>query len=390
MTMVQEGKLSPEDAAELIDAFSSSEDEDDTNGGPPPPPKDAAESSQESDMFKSFLDYIEGIGKEITESVNWQDVAKQVRTGAKKGVDSIREGIDRIRRDGKFGFDIFGAQEVRKVELPLTVDKGKTLRVENPVGNVTIRGGANAGLVVATAKVRGIDAEEARNRAASYNLVIEESDQFVIVKQPDVSGVQVDFQINLASEVPVEIRAISGNISVSETASGCKIRSNSGDVHLEGLNGVIEVVSQSGEVTISNSSSPALSVENKSGDVTVTGFQGNINIRTASGDLKLIDCAGKTISAESVSGDVEADISEPIEGNVSIRTVNGNSVVEIADGSDCRVSLSTLRGRVTSLIELNDPAQSELHATGSLGTGKGSLDVSAVNGSISLRLRDSA
>lgn len=388
--MVQEGKLSPEDAAELIDAFSNTEDEEGSSDGPPPPPKAGDDQAEGSDRFKSFIDYIEGIGKDITESVNWHDVAKQVRTGAKKGVDSIRDGIDRLKKDGRFGFDIFGAQEVRKVELPLDVKKGKVLRIENPVGDVKVLGGAKSGYVIATAKVRGIDAEEARSRASAYSLVIEESEQFITVKQPDVSGIQVDFEIHLSSKAALEIRALSGNISIDGSGGGCKVWAKSGEIELSGLNGVIEVISQSGNVSVSKSASPALTIENKSGDVTVTEVDGNINIRTASGDLRLVACSGKTISVESVSGDVEADIAEPIEGNVSIRTVNGNSLVEIADGSNCRVSLSTLRGRVTSLLELDDEVRSDLHATGSLGTGKGTLDVSAVNGSISLTLRDSS
>lgn len=388
--MVQEGKLSPEDAAELIDAFTSSDDDAEPSDGPPPPPKEAGGDAESSDRFKSFIDYIEGIGRDISQSVNWHDVAKQVRTGAKKGVESIREGIDRIKKDGKFGFEFFGAQEVRKVEMPLLVSKGKTLRIENPVGDIRILGGAKSGTVVATAKFRGADPEEARKRAAAYSLIIEESEQFVLVKQPDVSGVQVDFELQLASKSPIEVRALSGNVTVEGTGAGCKVSANSGEITLSGLNGVIDVTSQSGSVSIADSSAPALSVENKSGDVTITGVKGNINIRTASGDLRLIDCAGKTISVESVSGDIECDISEPIEGNVSIRTVNGNSLVEIPDGSDCRVSLSTLRGRVTSLVELKDEAKSDLQITGSLGSGKGSMDVSAVNGSISLCLRDSS
>jgi len=67
MRLVQEGKLSPEDAAELIDAFTASEAREEeepvhvgaaasegAEGGPPPPPPGAVK-----DPFRHFVDFME-------------------------------------------------------------------------------------------------------------------------------------------------------------------------------------------------------------------------------------------------------------------------------------------------------------------------------------------
>jgi hypothetical protein len=94
------------------------------------------------------------------------------------------------------------------------------------------------------------------------------------------------------------------------------------------------------------------------------------------------------LSIESVSGDVVIDLVEPITGTVSVRTVNGSSTLHVVDGSDCRVSLSTLRGTVSCSVELTDAARSEMHVTGRIGEGTGTLDISAVNGSVEMKLRD--
>ena len=66
-----------------------------------------------------------------------------------------------------------------------------------------------------------------------------------------------------------------------------------------------------------------------------------------------------------------------------------NSSASIADGSDCRVSLSTLRGDVTTALKLEDEAKSDQRITGRLGSGKGSLDVSAVTGNVTLEMHKS-
>jgi DUF4097 and DUF4098 domain-containing protein YvlB len=389
MQLVQDGKLSPEDAAELIDAFNSSDEEMDSDTGqtPPPPPSDEAKASTEKDPFKNFIGYVEGIGKEVSESVNWQDVARQVRTGAQKGFESLKEGIEKVKKEGKFNFDIFSAKEIRTIEMPVSLAAGQTLKIENPIGDIRIHGGHDSGLIKAVAKVHGINEEEAKIRAAEYTLVIEESDHMVIIRQPDSSGIHVDIDVAIPLGVHVDARTWSGDLIASEIEGNCKTTASSGNIRVAGVKGAVEISSQSGSVIVDNVTTPTLSLENKSGNVSMAKVAGNMNVRTASGDLALSECSGKSISVESVSGDVSVDLVEPITGSTSIRTVNGSTTLAVPDGCDCRVTLSTLRGHVTCPLELEDASTSDMHVSGRLGDGTGTLDVSAVNGSILMNLR---
>jgi hypothetical protein len=395
---VQEGKLSPEDAAELIDAFNSAEpaeEEPAAAATPPPPPPGTpgadgqTPSDASKDPFKSFVDFVEGIGKEVSQSVNWHEVARQVRTGAEKGVESIKQGVEQVK-SGKVNFGWFSAQETKELTLPLTTTEGKTLRVENPCGSVRVSGGATEGSVSAKARVRGSDPDDARAKAEAYTLIIEESEHQVVIRQPDVGGLHVDLVIALAGKMPVEIRTNSGDVRVLDTGDACRVSSNSGDVSLRGLSGVCEVTMQNGDLSVEECDTPSLSIENKSGDILLKAVRGNVNARTSSGDVSAVACAAKTFAIESVSGDVNVDISEPVTGTVNIRTVNGDAVLSVPDLCDCRVSLSTLRGDVHCGVALEDEAKMEQRITGRLGQGTGRVDVSAINGDISLRLRDSA
>lgn len=387
MALVQEGKLSPEDAAELIDAFAAP---DEGYDGPPPPSADDEKGGSRlngKDPFKSFVDFMEGIGKEVSQSVDWQNVAQHVRTGAQKGFDQLKTGVEQIRQ-GKVNWSWFAAYETREVTLPLGVKKGKTLRIENPVGDVKVSGGHENGSVRATARIRGMDADEAHEKAEAYTLIIEESDHQIMIRQPDVSGLSVDLDVYLDSPCPIEVRTVSGNTNVVSTGGGARIDTQSGNVTMSGLNGPIEVHSQSGNLDLSQSTTPAATVEIKSGNIALNGVSGNLTARSASGNIAIKRGAGRSISVESVTGDVSVDLSEPVSGTVNIRTVNGNSQISVADGSDCRVSLSTLKGSVTCDLELDEETRQEQHVTGRLGKGTGSLDVSAVNGAIAMRLRD--
>lgn len=403
MKLVQEGKLSPEDAAELIDAFQSSDGEEgeertetSANGPKDTPPAEDAEAAGTSepaetnkDPFRGFVDAMEKLGKDVSQSVDWHDVARQVRESSKKGMDALKKGIGNVK-EGKVHWGWLSTYETREITLPLSVPKGKVLRIENPCGDIRVTGGAESGQVSAHLKVRGQSEEDARENADAFTLLVEESEHQVLVRQHDAPGIGLDLDIRVAGAAPIEVRSMSGDVTVENTGSSCKIQSQSGDLVLRGLDGLIEVVCQSGDVQIKDSKTPSLSLESKSGDITMARITGNVNARTASGDVNLQESSGKTISVESVSGDVRLDLVEPISGTVNVRTVNGESTVAIADGSDCRVSLSTLRGDVHCDIVLDEEARMEQHITGRLGKGKGTLDVSAVNGNIVMRLREHA
>ncbi|HEY0868336.1 MAG TPA: DUF4097 family beta strand repeat-containing protein, partial [Fimbriimonas sp.] len=388
--LVAEGKLSPEDAADLIEAFSSGEGAAAAAGAA------ATETAEEpmveeaeerpKDPLKSIVDSFEKLLKEGKDSVNWDEVGKQAKQAAKQAAEKIKTGVEEISK-GKVNIGFFGAQATREVTLPLTLAEGQTLRIDNPCGSVKVVGGFDVGSVKADAKFRGTF-EDAKAKADAYTIIIEESDHQVMVKQPDVVGLCVDLEVQMPGTGWVEIRSESGDVEVIDTKAGARISTRSGDVKLRGLQGATEVSCESGDVVIQDSTAPSIGIENKSGDITIRRVQGNINARTAAGDVVVESCSGKVVSVESVSGNVHVDVEEPVSGSLNIRTVNGHANVSVPDGSDCRVSLSTLRGGVTCTLALEDEASTDQRITGRLGAGVGTLDVSAVTGSITLEMHD--
>jgi hypothetical protein len=390
LKLVQEGKLSADDAYDLIEAFESSPDDESAHveeGETPPPPPRADPGSEpnysQKDPLKSLVEAIEKLGKEAANAVNWQEVAKQARESAHKASETIKTGFETVKKGGGFAF--FGVGETREVSLPLAIPDGKLLRIENPCGDIKITGGFDLGTVTAFAKFRGTG-EDAKAKADRYTLVIEESDAAVVIRQPDVTGLSVDLDIHVSGTPQVEIRSESGDVQIIDSKAGCRIQTKSGDVSIKGLNGQVEISAQSGNLTVEDTTTTSMQVDNKSGDIVLRRVSGSANVRTTSGDIKIRDCDLKTLAVDGVSGDVDVDLRAPITGAVSIRTVSGNTLIAVPDGSDCRVGLKTLRGHTACAIPLVDEARLEGQVTGKLGEGKGTLDVSAVTGNITVEM----
>ncbi|MDX2066344.1 MAG: DUF4097 family beta strand repeat-containing protein [Fimbriimonadaceae bacterium] len=366
--LVADGKLSPEDAADLIEAL---------YGDQP------TEASGDKSDFKGFAAIFSSFDKAFKsgESLDWQAAVRQAQENAKRGVDFVRQTIDEVSR-GKVNVGWLTTSESTSVELPLTVPEGKTLRIENVAGSIKITGGRPLGTVKCAAQVRGASLDDAKDKIARYQLVVEESDHYVLIKQPEMTGLTADLQIELNSATPIEIKSEASEIEIIGTGSGVRIHSRSGDIHLEGLNGVIEIHADSGDISVVNAETPSLSIENKSGDVSVSAVRGNVNARTASGDVSAEDVRAKVISLETVAGDIRLQLRGDANGTYNVRTVSGDANVELPLSADLRVGLSTVRGDVVCDIELGDANRTGHRHTGKLGNGMGSLDVSAMTGDI--------
>lgn len=392
MKLVEEGKLSAADAMDLIDAFEGTDEPVEAHheeavgahagGGTPPPPPPPPPAGVKGDLH-GIIDQIEKAGKDFLNSVNWKDLGQQVQDNAKRGVDALKKALE----DGGVKINFFGHSENKVVDLPLVVEEGKTLRVENVAGDVVIRGKQPLGNVRSDATIRGATEEDVRERADRYNLVIEESDHFVDIKQPDINGVSADLQINLSNPAPVEIKTRAGDIKVEHTGAAVRVLGTNGDVTVIGADGVIEISTTSGDIKVHESTTTSLTADNKSGDIRIDTVTGTMNLRSASGDVTVDNSSGRTVAVEAISGDVRIDLNKPVEGSLNVRSVSGDTRVAIPDGSSARVTLATLSGAVSCGLELTERSDRDQRITGRLGDGAGTIDISAVSGDVELSHR---
>lgn len=393
--LVAEGKITPEDAADLIDAFYNSEREEFDSNPPTPPSPPQAEStngayaseSKPRDPFQSMIDAIERLGKEVTENIDWKQVTEGARTNAKKGLDILKTGIEEVSK-GKFNLGWMFSTSTREVRLPLAISAGQILKIENGCGDIEVSTDTAESYVVAKAWVRGATPEDAKAKADAYSLVVDSSEHSISIKQPQVSGLEVNLKIVIAAGLPLEIRSESGDVIVKGTNNSCRIQSATGLVQLSNVANQVEIHCDSGDVSVRDSNTSNVVIENKTGDIVLTSVKGDANLRSATGNISVHAGTGKTVSIEAVSGNVFYDAEAPVVGTLNVRTVNGNAEVFVPAGSDARVAVSTLRGVASTEIELNDRAQSDQRVTGTIGDGMGSIEISAVTGNVSLSQKE--
>lgn len=376
MKLVQDGKLSPEDAAELIEAFAEK---------PQDPAPDSNTSPAES-AFSRVIGSIESLTREVSKSVDWQDVSKQIRDSVQKGVDAVKHASEEASK-GR-GWAMFGQVATSRSELPLNLKSGDTLKLECHSAEIHVEGGHECGSITIEATFRAFTEAEAQAAADAFTPVIEEGEGFVGFRHMGQEMAHAEIIAKVPAGTVVEVKVASGDTFVERTQAGVTIHSTSGDATVSGATGKVELTSVSGDVTVTDSPASLVTAESKSGDVTIRAATGIRSARSTSGDIKLEEVGGTNFSAESSSGDIRVVLTSPATGAVNVRTVSGSIEIETPDGGDARVALSSVSGTVdVDGLELTDRAGDDKRVTGKLGSGNGTLDASSVSGDVSLGLR---
>lgn len=413
MKLVEQGKISAEDALELLEALKSAPDSaaaqekakaesaaasgesagtasqgERTQSAESEAVQDGAQAGdKKDDPVTKFFSQIEEIGKSVASGIDWKNVTSQVNTGVNKGLEGLKKAADEARKSGAFSA-IFGAEMNRDYELPLAVPSGKTLRIEGNQSNVRLISTQGVGSVTIDATFRAATTAEAEKKAELFMPMVQESDHLVLLKLPDGHDAFCEVVAHVTEGTPVEIKVTTGDLMVEGLMASIRAESTSGDVTLAMARGVVDVKVASGDVSLNDIEASLMTVETTSGEVTMTRCRGVMNVRSGSGNVTLHGCRGRTLSLETTSGDVAADLDEPVQGSLDVRTVSGDVMIEVPDGSDCRVNLKTLRGKSESKLALTDEQTGPGSISGRLGGGVGSLTATAVSGNVTLQLRD--
>ncbi len=384
MKLVQEGKLSPDDAAELVDAFSGPDEDDEAEEAAEPQAEAKAEPGKSEKPFASILSSIEKITKDVSQNINWKDIAEQVKDGVVKGADAVRAAAE----DSGMSFgSIFGSQAVKKVQLPVAVPEGKKLIIHSHAGKLKVQGGAALGSMDLSLTFRGGSQEEAQAKADAYHPVIEETDQSVILRIQERSESRISGTVYVPAGVEIEAHQDTGSLSVLDTAAPCHLRTASASVELRGVKGALNANLATGDIRLVESKGVTAMIETKSGDIQVRDVEGSLTLRTSSGDIQIKEVDSQSMTFETASGDISGSLSQPVTGSLQARTVSGDIRLEAPEGSSAVVSMSTLQGAVSCGLELDDLISEEMKITGRLGAGEGRIDLSAVNGDLALNLK---
>lgn len=103
------------------------------------------------------------------------------------------------------------------------------------------------------------------------------------------------------------------------------------------------------------------------------------------GNIYLRDLAGSSL-VDLVNGRVEGRLSLPPDGLMDISTVNGTLDLDIPTDTSARVAANVVNGSINvHNLSLRDSTSTKTSLRGTLGSGRGRIDLNAVNGTIEVR-----
>lgn len=182
----------------------------------------------------------------------------------------------------------------------------------------------------------------------------------------------VEVSVSVPSRARLSVGVVGASAVVSGVRGSTKVRGVSGDSTLVGLTGDV-------------------SAETVSGNVETQRLTGSLHFQSVSGDLTYIDGGGARIKADSVSGamilDLRPGAHEPTE--VKLNSVSGELALRLPEDADTTVDARTTSGALSSAFpELKVTGDwGDQHATGTLGSGHGTLHASTLSGGLALLRR---
>lgn len=466
LKLLQEGSISAQEAEMLIAALRK-------DGGarpnPPQPPKqpEASKPQPEPSDKKPFAGFdkiktpkinLDDLGSKISQAVAKiqpekivKQVQSQLRTAARAGstwsssfqsrVWRWAEGEDR-RPDKPENWH----ELVEEQELTFHLEPNAAVTLENPLGDIRVKGTATETSVVKIKKEVWQPFEES---LAEFAKLIEISthatdsrlDIKVACPEHFYEGV-VDIEIEVPASVllristqygessvegvdgRVEAVTTSGALNVKKLGGDFRGETVTGDVQINEVKGAVAIATRSGDASVKNvekgvtanavsgdlhvseveggktecksvsgdvraekiglNAPLEVRIESVSGDVSLHDAKGTIALKAVSGDVSAERIAATNLQAQTVSGDISLKLNVEFSGVMQVNTVSGDTNIALPAGSSVRISLGTNSGDLACSHPALDVSSSPSFWTGQVGTGAGTLSVQTISGDVNI------
>lgn len=266
--------------------------------------------------------------RSVTEALRGIDpgrIAANARRQARRVARSMRSSIEDISTDfnSTLSEQLQGEPQLTAPrETTAAIPPGGVLRVRNTLGDIEV-----VGADVPEARAAGVlkiwanDKATADALAGDIKLVVDDGSEGPTIRV----------------EHPAKIRRVSLDLKVFVPQSGARVSlmSPAGDVTVRNLkNSGVVLATQSGDARASEIIGD-VAAETASGDVSLEGIIGNVAVSSASGDIKAIRVSGQNFRAITQSGDVSfQESSVPV---VTVETVSGDAHVKGVTGRTLKV-----------------------------------------------------
>lgn len=389
LQMLRDGKITVEQAAQLLDALRSSaapkgaaesEGPAEKTGTEPQPDKGgaagedqdqgAAEQGLDAEAFReSMKETAQNISESLRSALGEAGLGDDLRRTIADAVDSAIRGV-RVSLRGLRGLgsgvgvvigeslrgvgDLFsegGTPHISSWSWQGNIPAGGVFALHNPNGDVTIEG-ADVGTASVKAVIRAW--EKADGTVPPVPITVEEGGQVVRIRTRVGERIhfghmpRVDFQITLPRGVNVEIHTVNG------------------DVRLEGTRA-------------------SLAVHSVNGDLTARQLAGELSVHTVNGDVSAEMTRADRIDIQSVSGDVVCRVAEPFSGKADLQSVSGDMELYLPPASDFTAELQALSGDLDCRLPHVQLERRRRVLAARVGSGQGRLRMKTISGDLVVR-----
>ena len=250
-----------------------------------------------------------------------------------------------------------GPEQTERFSQTYKVTGDGMLDLQNIAGNVRVTGArGNEIRIDATKRVRSRDENQTRRLLADLRIEVSHVGNRVEVRTmfPRSSGrntsASVDYVIAVPSGAVVNVKTISGDVSVAEVKGEVRAETVSGSVDVSATPNLASAKTISGDVRARGiTTGGTLTLGTVSGSVIASALEARvIEAGTVSGNVQLTNVRAERVQAKSVSGDIEYESRLVKGGRYEFNSHSGNVRVFLTQPSGFELDASSFSGTIRS------------------------------------------
>ncbi len=412
LEMIQDGKITAEDAVKLLDALGDTPEE--------PRGEDRQRRRNESRQRqrrrrRGGADIQVEVQKRIREAM---PKARRAVREATRSIPDVGEIVQEALQTASEAFSQWTEDRrqhpekaVRQFVETTPIQVSDRLSVQTPRGHVTSKiWDRDEVKIDATISVWGTDEEAVNAYAEQIDVQIRRESGVVKVrpnvpkreKGDPIRSVRIDFELRHPEKVNLNVRARHGNITLPKIDGAASLKNNRGKTILEGASGNISIKQNRGDVAVQHVGGD-FTAQNNRGSIRAGRVGGRAVVKNNRGTTRLENIVGVTtvhtnrgaveienpeagVIVQSRSGKIAVRPHKPIGDDYAIQNKDGAVDLIIPDGSAVDVHGYVGRGGIQTDLPLSITGVSRTSqvVTGQLNGGGSKVAVELGRGNLSL------
>jgi Putative adhesin len=195
---------------------------------------------------------------------------------------------------------------------------------------------------------------------------------------------EVTWRLTVPAEMALQLRSQSGDVRIEGTRGSVSVETVEGGIEVHGGRGFVSLQSVEGNLVLTDAAG-RVNLATVDGTITVRGAKGDLRASAVDGAILLDDIESHNVEASTVDGDIRLDGTIHEGGEYHLSSHDGDVTV-IAPAISATVSVSTYDGDFESDFPVTvGGITAGKRMTFTMGTGTARLELESFDGTVALR-----